>query len=173
MQRRLRPEFSATEAQGVTEISERERAKRLALFLSTVQESPDAYRVLINKFTQVEDVLAQAVKPEVMEYSLRPDDHESFPYTIRAIHVTGEILRHGDDLEANPDPETAEAMRVAIAAERRKDPDVNARVVRLGALAAQISLYDTLQSSDVLRDFSVVSEQGGVVYENPLQADIA
>lgn len=174
MQRRLQPEFSATEAQDVTEISGRERAKRLALFLSTIRESPDAYRVLIGKFAQVEDVLKQAVHPEVMEYGLKPDDHESFPYTVRAIHITGEVLRHGDDLEAMPDPETAEAMRNALAAERRKNPDVSARVVRLGALAGQISLYETLQTPDVLYDFNTVHEHSGTVYENPLdQADIA
>jgi len=175
MQRKLRPEFSATEAQGdVTEISERERAKRLALFLSTVWEDPDTYKVLVKKFSNVEDLVAKQAMPEVVQYGLTPDDHESFPYETRAIYVTSEILRHGDDLEADPDPETAEAMRNELATERRKNPDANNRIIRLSALAGQISLYDMLQTPDRLRDLSVEATYDGYIHELPLgQADIA
>lgn len=176
MQRKLRPEFSATEAPSdVTEISQRERAKRLALFLSTVWEDPEAYKKLIGRFYRVKDVPAKSVIPDVMQYGRTPDDYETFPYETRAMYVTGLILQYEDDLEADTDPETAEAMRAAITQERRKNPDANARIIRLGALAGQISLYETLHTPDVLRDSrSMVVEHNSMIYEEQLrQADIA
>ena len=168
MQRRVRPEFSVSTLQDPLEIAERERAKRLALFLSVVWEQPDVSRSFISKFARIEDILSQSGHPEVVQYGLTPDDKDNYPYQVRATYATGELLRHDDDLEADTDTETAEVIRATLEDAKRKNPDVNARLLRLGTLAGQISLYDTLGTQPPYHDFSEASGPGGILYEREL-----
>ena len=138
--------FSITPAPN-TEATE-ERAKRLALFVSTIGERPESFLQLIKEHKTVGRILAIATHPEVRQYGAEVDDRDSYTFDVRALFATAQILRHEDDLEADADPETSLALRQGLEHRRAQEkqaelgraemPEQDWRVERLGIVATQL-----------------------------------
>lgn len=119
------------------------RAERLALFLSTIRESPGAFRTIIGAHMTIKDIIAAGRNESATRYGEHLDATDDFPYEDRALYVAGVVLQHGDDMAATPDPETVRAMQHARTVRIRENAvDTEWRVERLGIIAQQIA--DTL-----------------------------
>lgn len=145
--RRQEVTFSVTEA---NDAESTERARRLALFVSTIKESPEALMRLAKEKKTVDSIIDSARHPDVRAYGEQPDYRDGFPREVRILYATGLVLKHKDDIEADKvDAQTSAAMRQGYESYTRQlresehgraeKPAMDWRVERLGILAAEMS----------------------------------
>jgi hypothetical protein len=105
-----------------------ERAKRLALFSSTLRESPEVMSMLMHKAGTASEMLRKAQHPDVEAYGQRLDALEEFPYDNRAIYTIGALLLHNDGDHVAFDTETQHAMARAMKDDTADYPHMDARI---------------------------------------------
>ena len=109
-----------------------EQRKALRLFTKVTEDTPSITSSVIRAFTE----LSQANSPI--------DTTEAQRLAARAVR---QMLETGADLEASPDPETAEAMRRAIASAESAHSPENRRLARLGAFAISVQTWQEQQAA--------------------------
>ena len=147
MRRTEQPSFSITQAENGTEDSE--RATRLALFLSTLQENPGAFSVVLGGFKTAEDAIQGAQTEGAKRYGDNLEDPEEVSYEDRVKYTLGQVVAHEDDECMTLDRETARVFQATIAHDPTEYPSSDDRISarRIMFLTAFVSEFvgvDTL-----------------------------
>lgn len=140
MRRQNPPEFSISEGDELDDAAAvQERARRLAFLLETMRDNPVEYGKVIDRYDYVHDVLAASKQPEVQEFARRPDAHQEFTFNVRALFATAQVLHHRDDIFADTDRETIDAVTAKLQTKTRTNPDIDRRLLRLSTIAEELS----------------------------------
>ena len=143
MRRQNPPEFSISEGDELDDAAAiQERARRLAFLLETMRHDPAAYSTFIDRYNYVSDVIEASADTTVQEFGKQPDAHHEFTFDVRALFATAQVLRHQDDLYADTDRETIDAVTSKLRAESRTNPAIDRRLLRLSTIADELSKTD-------------------------------
>lgn len=108
--------------------------KALRLFAKITIDSPDLTSGAIQTYSE----LRNASSPKALTSAQK-----------LALRAVKQMLETEADLEANPDPETAEAMRRAIASSESAHNPEDRRLARLGAFAMSVQAWQEQQPAEV------------------------
>ena len=107
---------------------DRERAERLVLFSSTLDESPAVMAMILHKAGTASRAIEIAKHPDVAAYGQRPDARDEAPYTHRAAYTIGSILVHQDSDHVTFDRETQAAFERAMRDDQTEYAGLDERV---------------------------------------------
>lgn len=138
MARHTTPEFKLA-PEDANQDGMQARATRLALFFDILTQSPERANILLKGYVSVTDVEQHLDAQPYNQISHGQAELEELPYDGQLTYATALILRHQDDMIAEPDPETAAAMRSEIASKERSQQPYDRRLTRLQVVAQQLT----------------------------------
>lgn len=121
------------------------RATRLALFFNTVSQNPESATIFLKGYASSTEVQQRLETPPYNQVARGHAPLSSLSFEQQVGYTTALVIRHQDDMLAEPDHETAAAMRKEISHSNNEGRPYDRRLLRLQVVAEQLSALNLSQ----------------------------